>query len=60
MKNRHGLPLEYISCPSCGDEYGADGRKVNMETEECEKCSPDGEMVDADTFVNYLYENNRI
>lgn len=32
------VPLEYRSCPACGDVYGRYNRKVCIECEECSAC----------------------
>ena len=35
---RSGLPKEMVSCPACGETYGAHHRKVCSVCAECSRC----------------------
>jgi len=53
------IPIEEISCPSCGERYGKYNRKVDTVSQECSKCVKrygytDINLVSADTFIESL------
>lgn len=41
----YGVPVSEISCPHCGGRYDK-GKKVNIITEECEKCDKARKKID--------------
>ena len=51
---KYGLPRKDVSCPSCGNIYGAYNRRVCTTCEECSKCCSCGNsgFVSAIQFIN--------
>lgn len=47
----YGVPLGYISCPSCGQRYGHHNTKVDVFSEECSSCVKNSSRTDAVEFV---------
>lgn len=50
---KYGLPRDHVSCPGCGNIYGAYNREVCKACQECSKCcycdTPD--LMKAEKFV---------
>jgi hypothetical protein len=59
IAEKYGLPRKHVSCPACGQVYGAYGRKVCNNCQECSQCCfcKDKKMIDADDFVRDLIDH---
>ena len=51
----YGIPVEEISCPSCGRKYGHHNTGVDIKSQECSKCAKelykDVEIVSTKYFI---------
>ena len=51
---KYGIPVEYISCPGCGQKYGHHNTKVDIVSQECSSCAKKYkkvELIDAHEYI---------
>ena len=59
IDKKYGIPVDEISCPGCGRKYGHHKTMVDINSQECSKCTSDFnrenvELVTAEYFIETI------